>query len=299
MESVVSGGPGLVAVGWAALGRDIDAAVWTSRDGTSWTRVPHDEAVLGGAGGRAMSSVAAGTSGLVAVGWDASGGDQDAAVWTSPDAISWSRVSHDEAVFGGAGAQWIFNLTAGGPGLVAVGWDVSGGDADAAVWTSPDGISWTRVSHDEAVFGGAGDQEMLSVIAGGPGLVAVGWDSSGGDQDAAVWTSSDGVSWSRVSQDEAVLGGESDQEMVSVIVDGPGLVAVGWDTSGGDQDAAVWSSEDGISWSRVSHDEAVLGGDGDQWMLSVTAGGPGLVAVGSDTSGEDSDAAVWVPAEED
>jgi len=43
------------------------------------------------------------------------------------------------------------------------------------------------VPHDEAVFGGAGDQWMRSVVMGGPGLVAVGFDSSGGDWDAAVW----------------------------------------------------------------------------------------------------------------
>jgi hypothetical protein len=34
-------------------------------------------------------------------------------------------------------------------------------------------------------------------------------------------------------------------------------------------------------WSPVPHDEEVFGGLGDQWMSDVTAGGPGLVAVGS------------------
>jgi hypothetical protein len=34
-------------------------------------------------------------------------------------------------------------------------------------------------------------------------------------------------------------------------------------------------------------------------MLSVTGGGPGLVAVGGDVSGGDADAAVWVAATED
>ena len=55
--------------------------------------------------------------------------------------------------------------------------------------------TWSRVPHDEAVFGGEGAQ-MRSVIAGGPGLVAIGVDESGGDQDGAVWTSPDGTTWS-------------------------------------------------------------------------------------------------------
>ena len=47
--------------------------------------------------------------------------------------------------------------------------------------------------HDEAVFGGEDSQEMTSVTAGGPGLVAVGSDASGGVPDGAVWTSPDGI----------------------------------------------------------------------------------------------------------
>ena len=74
-------------------------------------------------------------------------------------------------------------VTVGGPGLVAVGTDRTGADPDAAVWTSPDGIAWSRVPN-EGDLRARGFQEMLSVIAGGPGLVAVGDDGSG--QDAAV-----------------------------------------------------------------------------------------------------------------
>ncbi len=77
-------------------------------------------------------------------------------------------------------------MTVGGPGLVAVGGDESG-DENAAVWTSPDGVAWTRVSHDDVVFGGAGNQMMLGVTVNKSGLVVVGRDDLGGDRDAAVW----------------------------------------------------------------------------------------------------------------
>ena len=292
MLSVTAAGPDLVAVGWAVSGGDLDAAVWTSVDGVTWSRVPHGEAVLGGAGNQAIGTVTAGGPGLVAVGSDTSGGDFDAAVWTSPDGIAWSRVPHDEAALGGQGNQVMNGVTVGGPGLVVVGMDGSGGDEDAAVWTSPDGVTWSRV-RDEAALAETGDQRMQSVTAGGPGLVAVGWDGSLREKDAAVWASPDGVTWSRVPHDEAVFGGEDRQEMRGVTAGGPGLVAVGWDGPGGDFDAAVWTSVDGIAWSRVPHDEAALGGERDQSMRGVTAGGPGLVAFGSDFSGGDQDAAVW------
>ena len=109
---------------------------------------------------------------------------------------------------------------------------------------------------------------------------------SGGD------TTASSLSWSRVPNDEEVFGGDGSQEMVSVTVGGPGLVAVGNEESSDGQDAAVWTSPDGISWTRVPNDEEVFGGDGDLFMQSVTVGGPGLVAVGNDGFG----AAVWVAA---
>jgi hypothetical protein len=233
MESVTVGGPGLVAVGSQGVDGG-DAVVWTSPDGITWSRVPHDEAIFGGSGRQLMSSVTAGGPGLVAVGEDEGGEGADAAVWTSPDGFTWARVPHDEAVFGGSGELLMSSVTAGGPGLVAVGRDFDGGaSADAAVWTSPDGFTWARVPHDEEVFGG--DAAMWSVTTVGSGLVAVGDDWPPGGAVAAVWTSPDGFTWARVPHDEAVFGGEEFQWMSSVTEGGPGLVA-----TGASDDGAVW-----------------------------------------------------------
>ena len=81
--------------------------------------------------------------------------------------------------------------------------------------------------------------------------------------------------------------------MSSVTAGGPGLVAVGWGFADfDDDDAAVWTSADGLTWSRVPYDDSALGGEGFQSMTSVTTGGPSLVAVGL----EEGRAAVWVGA---
>ncbi len=342
MTDVIAGGPGLVAVGTDGSHYDQngfeesgalefgDAAVWTSTDGITWSRVPHDEAVFGGA---AMNSVTTGGPGLVAVGETISG----AAVWTSVDGVTWSRVPNDEAVFAGADMT---RVTVGGPGLVAVG--PSFFEDGAQVWTSVDGLTWSRGPDEDEVFGGAG---IRDITAGGPGLVAVGWfedEAAGFVQRAAVWASVDGLTWSRVPNDEAMFGGGDEHHMEAVGVGGPGLVAVGWFANEDvyDQGTAVWTSVDGLSWSRMPYDEAVwgyghvtslvpvdsglvaVGGDyfpgppdrggrvwtspdGITWsraphesffdnskLTSVTVGGPGLVAVG-DTFGADSDGVVW------
>jgi len=247
-----------------------------------------------GPGDQGMLGVTAGGPGLVAIGTDSSGGDKDVAVWTSSDGLVWFRVPHEETIFGGTYDQVMSAVTVGGPGLVAVGYEWSGEDWNAAVWTSADGLTWSRMPGDESVFGGPGDQLMAGVTAGGPGLVAAGTDASGGDEDVAVWTSADGLTWERVPHDETIFGGPGRQSLWAVTVGGPGLVAIGYASSGGDVDAAVWTSADGLTWSRMPGDESVFGGPGDQLMLGVTVGGPGLVAVGTDGSSGAGYVAVWV-----
>jgi hypothetical protein len=242
-----------------------------------------------------IKNVTAGGPGLVAVG---AVEEEVTAVWTSPDGLTWSRVPHDPAVFGGEGNQLSMNsVTAGGRGLVAVGEEESGGGwVYAAVWTSVDGITWSRVPHSDAAFGESGVQSMSAVAAGPSGLVAVGADSSKGA--AAVWTSPDGITWSRVSHDKAVLGGLGSQSMNSVTLGGPGLVAVGSTWMGGVPDAVVWTSPDGTTWSRVPDDESVFG---RAVMESVTSSGAGLVAVGATRpfNDFDLDAVVWLAESED
>jgi hypothetical protein len=256
-----------------------------------------------------MRAVTAGGPGLVAVGSETRGSDSDAAVWVSTDGLTWARVPHDEEIFGGNRRQVMNAVAAGGPGLVAVGYDqaeagtddAGGRSTDAAVWVSVDGLTWARVPHDEAVFGGENSRVMTGVVAGGPGLVAVGYDSasqgwSGLDANAAVWTSADGIAWARVPNAE-MFGDRLMQMMNAVTVGGPGLVAVGYDGAVNRYDAAVWTSVDGLTWARIPQDELVFGGSDVQGMNAVAAGGPGLVAVGYTRTRTGFDAVVWVSAD--
>ena len=293
---VTAGGPGLVAVGldfphldFAAMG-----GVWTSPDGSAWSKSPWDpQAAMG-----TVEAVASGPLGLVAVGSEYNGSDNDAVVWSSPDGVAWSRVPDAGGVFGGPGWQGMHAVIAAGPGWVAVDHDDSGEDWNAAVWTSPDGSTWARVPHDETLFGGLNDQEMFGVASAGPGLVAVGVD----DEAAGAWVSADGLAWQKVPSDRFSSSPEfagHDKVMRAVTAGGPGFVAVGSiglyseATDEHDWDAAVWVSSDGITWVLVSEDAATFGGPGTQEMAAVTAGGSGFVAVGWDYASGEAEAAVW------
>ena len=120
MEAVTTGGPGFVAVGHGPLpGNDEPdvwddevAWVWTSPDGFTWTRAPHNAAAFENSG---MSDVAVYGDTLVAV-----GGEEDhAVVWTSRDGVNWQRLPHDD-LFNSWGMDSVVPY---GDRLVAVGGD--------------------------------------------------------------------------------------------------------------------------------------------------------------------------------
>jgi hypothetical protein len=101
------------------------------------------------------------------------------------------------------------------------------------IWTSIDGLTWTRVPPDES--GSLDGGEMKSVVVGDTGLVAVGWIGwvGGPSSDAAIWTSDDGIVWSRVPHDEEAIGNGVVGDLINT---DRGLVAVGTDGI----NAAVW-----------------------------------------------------------
>lgn len=163
------------------------------------------------------------------------------AIYPERNLPGWSRVRDDDGVFSGpAERRNMSDVIVAGPGFVAVG-DDSVDDRhdgiDAAVWTSVDGSVWSRVPHDQTVFG---DASMSSVVASGTVIVAVGeFEQRDPDRSLAiVWTSLDGTSWTRIVDGQKAFG---DASMADVTVGGPGFVAVGSKHG----DAAVWTSVDG------------------------------------------------------
>jgi hypothetical protein len=190
-------------------------------------------------------------------------------VWTSPTGSTWTQVP-DAPVF--AKAQ-INDVSVGPHGLVAIGSAQTGSEigTDAAVWTSPDGLHWTRLPSQPDFA----DAAMYAIGAYGSGLVAVGQGALG----AAVWTSADGIRWVRVADTPAL----HDAGMYGVASVPSGLVAVGY----GHDSAAIWTSPDATTWTRVP--------DGPTFAMAqavaVAAKGDDVVVVGG-ANGETSPAAI-------
>jgi hypothetical protein len=186
--------------------------------------------------------VTAGPAGVMAV----RGFDVGSLVF-SRDGTTWS-----EAPVGTPGAK-VSGVTAMDTGFVAVG----SVETTAAVWTSPDGQTWTRASFTD---GSDASANLVSVAAQGRRLIALGAVPAPGDEaipgtwtGLASWLSTDGgVSW---RQTGSTLHGTAPAlyppSIPGLYALSGGFIAFGNPGPGG---VAVWSSGDGTTWRRATID---------------------------------------------
>ena len=131
LRAVTQSGSGLVAVGDTCSdildGNPVcEAGAWVSPDGVSWQRVPGGSDLFGPT---ALIDVAAGPSGVVAVGVTCrtsltSSDPCDPAAWFSPDGLTWERASSEafatcSTTPSNPDACSLETVVAGGPGFVA------------------------------------------------------------------------------------------------------------------------------------------------------------------------------------
>ncbi len=225
-------------------------AVWVSSDGRNWSEVPH-AAVFESIGDTYMWDLASDGEAVIAIGdeYDETGMWGQAAVWNSPDGVTWTRFSDETEVFADAA---ISSITRFRSGFVAVGM-VHGGllgctGRSAAVWTSSDGLSWTLSSI-------AADWYFSQVTSWNDGLMALGYPCRG---PAGVWTSDNGITWERLMS-PAVAEPLTETMLSSAADVGTGVLVVGGkiqprdDLVGGGRGSPIaWFTEDGSTWTDIS-----------------------------------------------
>jgi hypothetical protein len=114
---------------------------------------------------------------------------------------------------------------------------------------------------------------LRSVVAGGPGFIAVGGGGADGQPTRPlILTSTDGVAWASVDLGNAGSPGDLEQ----VVAFPGGYAAVGGFGGTDGQDAVALVSQDGLHWRR-SHDHDLR----STQMLGVADWADGLFAVGT------------------
>jgi hypothetical protein len=253
-------GSGILAAGSASTGgRDV-VAFWSSADGLSWTRSPSDPAFVDTTAGRLAER---GNRVVLAAYSCPPGGIYcgDSLLFVTVAGGTWQAAT-------GITAGSYEAVVAGGPGFVAVGTDQEVGGVSAVVATSIDGFSWTET------MPGAMTGATIGGLAAGPArLVAVGQVAG----QPAVWTSSDGRTWTRISSPPT--GGT----LTDVAQVDANWVAVG---SGAGR-AMAWTSSDGTAWRPVPAGAGLDGSTVDR----IEVVGSEFVALGQSTP---RDGAAWL-----
>ncbi len=206
MYDVTAGPHGYVAVGidghpsgGTQMIGSRGAAVWTSADGSHWSRVPTEQDFAGAYMGRVVRAGA----NLVATGADVPhgvGGAQPP-IWHSIDGLRWTRTASANAV--ADSIEISATVWTGSAFLVVGGQEL--GDRSFA-WASPDGVKWTRTELQLATS--ASSRVNLGDVAiVGSTMVMVGFDQTrnGATFDqyiagtvADVWASPDGRVWQAI-----------------------------------------------------------------------------------------------------
>ena len=184
-------------------------------------------------------------------------------------ASRWLPVPDDPAAFAESEVRAITTFEGG---FVAVGVEGTAQVPTSAVaWTSPDGLTWTRV--DDPAF--ADGVAVAVVVAPFGGLVAVGSDVD--RREAVAWTSADGGRWTRVPSETSRQHPGGFAWMTDVVPIGDTVIGIGTYQGLQRGTGTAWVSSDGVHWQRARSAPVQQQGE----FYAITAGGPGAIVVGS------------------
>ena len=225
---------------------------------------------------QALNRVVASGGTIVALGSQASDGLVRQQFFVSSDGGKTWRLAPLHAAHGAQGGQVPLGhqatLLAGGPG----GWLAIG---PQAIWTSPDGTSWTLASTHGISPQLPGDSVWVITKTAAGFLAAGKGNAAGGGTQAVIWTSRDGLTWQRMTA--AGLGlagaGEAVQSISYATYRGTDTLIAGAVTAGGATYSGAWLSTDGGSaWTRVS---IPVSNGADDTISGLAFDNAGLIAV--------------------
>lgn len=243
---------GQISDGGTGSGWALDA--WSTTDGVQWTEEDTD-----GLNASYLAKVVepAAPDRVTLIGGIQRGYSN--AVWQTTSGRDWSNLSV-HAQFSPRSPRGVsFNGQ-----LWLVGGGVSNGHESGTpdsneIWRSANGIDWTRVATSGPIFSPR-DGHCVVVFQNKLWVIG-GWDNaigSGGTETRMndVWSSSDGVTWTKHDPAGAVIF--APRVSHEVVVFANKLWVIAGNLQNGANSGDVWSSPDGVTWTEVAANVLVL-----------------------------------------
>ncbi len=276
LNGIATDGRRFVAVGLVSGFPPRSVPIWTSTDGLTWRSAKLARGAFPAS--TVIIDVVWQGKRFLAFGEPASGTGQGTLAWSSRDGLTWKRykpkgfpvTAMDEPVAATGTKEGL---------LLLVGNSTTNG---YSLWSSR-ADHWKSLGPAPATGAPSGTLFAVQRARGRHRLVVAGTQSGATADDAAVWHSRTGASWSAA----AVEGAQPDvfsgiKDLVPV---GSALVAVGVaDGPVGSEIAYAWRSTDGSTWSadRGSLPVFMAGSTAGQGMDAGVSNGKGVLAVGHD-----------------
>jgi hypothetical protein len=281
--TLLAGGQG----GWLAIGPE---AIWTSRDGMSWT-LASARGITPQQPGDSVWVITETAAGFLAAGTGrAAGGGTQGVVWTSRDGLTWQRLTAASLGLAGAGeaVQSISYATGRNDATLIAGTVAAGGASYSGAWLSTNGGAvWTRVSIP--VSNGAGNT-ISGLASDRAGLIAVRPGGTAGAASGQAYFSPNGVAWQYAGTINRAAGSEGWSPGVVKGAD-DGFVVTGQTTSG--SIVAYTSTGTGTTWRPAGS----LGRASGESVTSATLAPDGtVVAVGATRASAASQRPVFLEA---
>jgi hypothetical protein len=255
----LAGGP----AGWLATGPQ---AIWTSRDGLSWT-LAATHGITPQQPGDQVYVLTATASGFLAAGQaTAPGGGTQAVIWTTRDGLTWQRMTAAQAGLGSDLTSISYAAWAGDATVIAGNF----ADGGWGTWLSTDGgTTWTRV----AVPADHGGQDSISGLGSdNSGLIAIRPGTAG---NAIAYFSPNGRTWRYA----ATIGAAGTFRPAVVKGSQYGLVVTGTDAAG--TDLAYTATGTGTVWTPTGSLGAAAS---DTSVPTATVGAGGTVIASGSTA---------------
>jgi len=184
-------------------------------------------------------------------------------IWYSEDCVNWTQAVYRSSFSGRMKAGAVVHKDK----LYLIGGIGEGGKLLTDVWSSTNGIDWIQISHENPFP----NERTNKVFSLGDNIVLF-------SEKHGVFISADGKEWSNASQNDLVIN----RRDFSIIKKDDVLYLTGGELLFEDQSYTeyandIWTSEDGINWTKKGPRPIINGADPTFYMLTPARSGHSTV----------------------